>query len=503
MIRRYQIPSRSFDQPMTINTPDWVKQAIFYQIFPDRFARSPRTQHPRGIAFKPWGSPPEEQGYQGGDLPGIVDKLDYLQTLGITALYLNPIFSSASNHRYHTFDYFQVDPLLGGNEALRELLDAAHARGMRVILDGVFNHASRGFWPFHHILENGPNSPYLDWFIIHDWPLRPYTSDPGNPPNYAAWWGLPALPKLNTNNPGVRDYIFEVTRYWLEFGIDGWRLDVVTEIDDDDFWREFRQVVKATQPEAYIVGEIWSESRRWLQGDMFDAVMNYIITGPTLSFFGAESLRTDYKKKYIPLKPVEAQDFAEKIEAMLALYDWEINYAQLNMLDSHDMARALWIVGEDKSALRLAVLFLMTMPGAPCIYYGDEIGLSGADDPYCRAAFPWDQEERWDHELLDFYRRATALRQAHPVLRTGDFQHLLAADGAYAFARKLGRQEAIVIFNTNRGPLTLDVDLAAAHLQGQIFDDAWRKERVKVEQGQLYDLTIPPREARVLISESE
>ena len=218
---------------MNIQTPDWVKHAIFYQIFPDRFARSPRTEQRRGLQFKPWGSPPEEQGYQGGDLRGIVDKLDYLQALGINALYLNPIFSSAANHRYHTFDYFTVDPLLGGNDALRELLDEAHARDMRVVLDGVFNHASRGFWPFHHILENGGNSPYIDWFTINGWPLRPYIHDAGNPHNYEGWWDMAALPKLNTNNPGVRDYLMEVARYWIDFGIDGWRLDVPAEIDDD------------------------------------------------------------------------------------------------------------------------------------------------------------------------------------------------------------------------------------------------------------------------------
>ena len=189
---------------MKPNTPEWVKHAVFYQIFPDRFARSQRIAHPPGIQFKPWGAPPKEQGFQGGDLLGIVDKLDYLQDLGINAIYLNPIFASASNHRYHTYDYYQVDPLLGGNNALRELLDEAHRRDIRIVLDGVFNHASRGFWAFHHILENGGNSPYLDWFIIYDWPLRPYSSDAENPPNYAAWWNLPALPKFNINNPGVR-----------------------------------------------------------------------------------------------------------------------------------------------------------------------------------------------------------------------------------------------------------------------------------------------------------
>ena len=347
---------------MGITTPDWVKHAIFYQIFPDRFARSDRTQPPPGLTFKPWGSSPEEQGFQGGNLRGIVDKLDYLQELGVTALYLNPIFVSAANHRYHTFDYFQVDPLLGGNQALRELLDEAHSRQMRVVLDGVFNHASRGFWPFHHILENGPDSPYLGWFIINGWPLRPYSSDKNNPPNYEAWSNLPALPKLNTNNEGARAYIFEVTRHWVEFGIDGWRLDVPAEIDDDDFWREFRQVVKRTNPEAYLCGEIWEEAQRWLQGDQFDSVMNYIFMGAALSFFGGQTLRPGYKRPQLKLEPLTAPALAQVIDWMHGLYDWEVNFVQLNLLDSHDTARALWIVSEDQSALRLAVLFQMTMP---------------------------------------------------------------------------------------------------------------------------------------------
>src|SRR5687768_13344818 len=210
---------------MAVQVPEWVKHAVFYQIFPDRFARSPRNRIPRGISLMPWGAPPEEQGFQGGDLYGIVDKLDYLQELGVTALYLNPIFSSASNHRYHTYDYFEVDPLLGGNAALRELVDQLHGRGMRIVLDGVFNHASRGFWPFHHVLENGNDSPYVDWFYVRDWPLAPYPLDAFTPINYAAWWDLPALPKLNVENPGMRQYLLDAARYWIDFGVDGWRLD--------------------------------------------------------------------------------------------------------------------------------------------------------------------------------------------------------------------------------------------------------------------------------------
>ncbi|MDM8532940.1 glycoside hydrolase family 13 protein [Anaerolineales bacterium HSG25] len=453
---------------MTINTPEWVKHAVFYQIYPDRFARSPRAEPPLGTQFKPWGTPPQEQGFQGGDLYGVVDKLDYLQDLGITAIYFNPIFSSASNHRYHTFDYMQVDPLLGGNEALRELLDEAHARDMKVMLDGVFNHASRGFWAFHHILETGGNSPYLDWFIIDGWPLRPYTSDKDNPTNYSAWWDLPALPKLNTDNLGVRAYIMEVARYWLEFGIDGWRLDVPAEIDDDSFWQEFRQVVKGVNPEAYICGEIWVPAQRWLQGDQFDAVMNYLFSRAAMSFFGARTLNKKYDRDDLTIKAITAPAMAKKIDEMHDLYDWAINQVQLNLLDSHDTARALWIMGNDKSALKLCLLFQMTMPGAPCIYYGDEIGLSTGDDPHCREAFPWHKPETWDNDLLTFYQQATELRHAHPVLRTGSFEKLYATGKIYGFVRRLDDEIAIVLFNSGikKKSVRVKVDGLTDRLQG-------------------------------------
>lgn len=486
---------------MAISTPTWTKNAIFYQIFPDRFARSPRTRHPRGITFKSWGSPPEEQGYQGGDLHGIVDKLDYLQELGVNAFYLNPIFASASNHRYHTFDYFQVDPLLGGNIALRELLDEAHARNMHVVLDGVFNHASRGFWPFHHVLENGGDSPYLDWFTIYDWPLRPYSTDVDNPLNYAAWWDLPALPKLNTNNPGVRDYILDVAHYWLEFGIDGWRLDVPAEIDDDEFWEEFRRVSKKANPEAYICGEIWREAQRWLQGTQFDAVMNYIFMWASLSFFAKKSLRPDYKRQHLNLEPLDAVAFDAVLHYMHGLYHWDINHVQLNLLDSHDTARALWIMGEDKSALRLCALFQMTMPGAPCIYYGDEIGMSAGDDPYCREAFPWHAPESWDNDLLAFYRQATALRHRYPALRTGAFESLYASGDVYAFARKLNPQQAIVIFNA--APTATALTLELAEIASGTLIQAWPANTgnsYSITNGRL-ELNLPGRDAVVLVSE--
>lgn len=484
---------------MDIQTPEWVKHAVFYQIFPDRFRRGSRDIHPRGLRFKPWGTDPQEQGYQGGDLYGVMEKLDYLQQLGITAIYLNPIFSSASNHRYHAYDYMQVDPLLGGNEALRALLDEAHRRGMRVILDGVFNHCGRGFWAFHHILENGSDSPYIDWFTVQRWPLHPY---PGKrqKPNYACWWNNPALPKFNIDNPGVRDYLLGVAKHWIEFGADGWRLDVAEEIKDDRFWQEFRRVVKAANPEAYIVAEIWHPAQHWLQGDQFDAVMNYQITGPILSFFGADSLNTTWRHPDVHLSASDAKKFAHDIHKMFQLYPWEIHYAQLNMLDSHDMPRALWLMGEDKWALRMAALCQMSMPGAPNIYYGSEIGMSAGGDPHCRAAFPW-KPEAWDQDLLAYYKEVIALRKAHPALRTGDF-HILYAEGQQvAYRRSLADEEVLVVFNAAKIPA--QIHLPAGHLTHSTYQPIYpAKNTDLVIKDHTLSLTLQPQSAQVLAGKS-
>ena len=484
-----------------ILTPEWVKHAIFYQIFPDRFKRSDVVSPPAGVRLKSWGSPPEEQGFQGGDLYGIVESLDYLRDLGITALYLNPIFSSAANHRYHTFDYYRVDPLLGGNEALRVLLDEAHERNMRVVLDGVFNHASRGFWPFHHILENGPDSPYIDWFTIHDWPLTAYPRNESENINYAAWWGLPALPKLNTKNPEVQKYILDVAVHWISFGIDGWRLDVPAEIDDDDFWRRFRTAVKEANPETYICGEIWEEAKRWLQGDQFDAVMNYTVSWAAMSFFGGGTLRSDYNREHLFLQARNAQETAEVIDRMYGWYDWEINLAQLNLLDSHDTARALWILGEDKSALKLCVLMQMTLPGAPCIYYGDEIGMSAGDDPACRAAFPWQNTEQWDTDLLYFYREACLLRHRFEVLRIGDFETVFAREMTWGFRRSLGQSCAYVVFNAgfSKSVVSLSVD----GVKPKELEMVWPAQSLdfEINNPTQIELSMPPRTTAILIGQ--
>lgn len=445
--------SKKTSTASNIVTPEWVKDAIFYQIFPDRFARSKRSPELPGVQFKPWGTPAAEQGYQGGDLYGIIDQLDYLQALGINALYLNPIFSSASNHRYHTFDYFQVDPLLGGNDAFKELLAEAHQRDMKVILDGVFNHASRGFWAFHHILENGPDSPYVDWFHIKDWPLNPYPRHGEEELNYHGWWDLPALPKFNTDNPGVRAYLFEVAEYWIRQGIDGWRLDVPHEIEDDSFWREFRQRVKAINPEAYIVGEIWDKADHWLQGDQYDAVMNYPLGTAALSFFGAQSLRLDYKQNHLDYIPETAESMALRANEVLAWYDWSVTQAQLNMLDSHDMPRALWLVQGDKTALMQALAFVLTMPGAPCIYYGTEVGMTGGNDPDCREAFPWHQPEVMDAAMKVQLTGLCQARHQWAILRRGSVSLSALNDDVLVATRQLGEQRAWVVYNRTDQPL--------------------------------------------------
>ncbi len=428
---------------MNIQTPNWVKNAVFYQIFPDRFAYS--TPSNSNINYwqpsnlENWEATPTHQGYKGGNFWGIINKLDYLQDLGITAIYFTPIFQSTCNHRYHTHDYYQVDPLLGGNIAFKEFLKQAHQRDIKVVLDGVFNHVGRGFFYFNDILENGPHSPWLDWFRIEDWPLSAY--DGSKPANYASWVNNRALPKLNHDHPQVREYIMQVGEYWLNQGIDGWRLDVPDQITPPDFWQEFRTRIKVINPSAYIVGEIWEPAQKWLDGTQFDGVMNYLFTEATLAFCGGERIIKKYVEKppYYPYPPLNATEYRQKIEQLLSLYDWEITLTQLNLLASHDTARLLTIAGKDKATVKLATLLLLTFPGAPSIYYGDEVGLPGGLDPDCRRVFP--QEKDWDLDLLDYHKKLVKLHHQYPALRTGKYQVLSADKGCYIFTRILDQQQ--------------------------------------------------------------
>ncbi|MCU0546410.1 MAG: glycoside hydrolase family 13 protein [Oscillatoriaceae cyanobacterium Prado104] len=446
---------------MKIQTPDWVKHAVFYQIFPDRFAKSkqPRKRLLQNFMWEEWHEIPTLQGYKGGDLWGVMEQLDYLQDLGVNAIYFTPIFQSASNHRYHTHDYYQVDPMLGGNPAFKELLDAAHDRNIKVVLDGVFNHASRGFFFFHDILENGPHSPWLDWFKIEGWPLSAY--DGSFPANYVGWDGNRALPVFNHDNPEVREYIMEIAEYWIKFGIDGWRLDVPFEIKTPGFWQEFRDRVKAINPEAYIVGEVWVDAREWLDGTQFDGVMNYLFAAPTIAFAAGD--RVDMAqlegRSYYPYPPLFAKEYGEKIQEVLDLYPWEIQLTQLNLLASHDTARLLSIAGGDRASVELATLLLLTYPGTPSIYYGDEVGLPGALDPDSRRGFPL--QANWELDVLAYHKQLVALRHKYAALRTGSYQILFAEGTVYVFARILGDEEIVVAVNVATEKVDVSCEVAA------------------------------------------
>jgi cyclomaltodextrinase len=476
---------------MPIDTPDWVRDAVFYQILPDRFGSSERVA--RAGPLEPWDSPPTIFGFKGGDLLGVVERLPYLAELGVNAIYLTPIFASAANHRYHTYDYLHVDPLLGGDAALRELLDRAHERGMRVVLDGVFNHTGRGFWPFHHVVENGAASPYRRWFHFDESGFergRPIVAYPGvevrragmhasaGPPagprrdggslerlGYEAWWNMPALPKLNTDEPAVREYLFGVAEHWIRFGIDGWRLDVPQEIDDPAFWAEFRRRVRAINPEAYLVGEIWHVAPEWLCGDRFDALMNYPLAEAILSFAGAghldEPLLRSHHEFGRHVAAIDGPSFARRLDELMSAYDPDVGAVQLNLLDSHDSPRFHSLVRGDRASYRLAMLLIATLPGAPCIYYGDEIGMEGGLDPDCRRAFPCD-EGRWDRDLLAFVRGVLAVRRESDALRRGSFRIAGSGGNVVAFERSFGAERVVVVVNAGPGDASLDVALANA-----------------------------------------
>ncbi|MEM9451762.1 MAG: glycoside hydrolase family 13 protein [Cyanobacteria bacterium P01_E01_bin.6] len=462
---------------MPIQTPDWVKHAVFYQIFPDRFARTSRkvTSVSMHVPLEAWEAPPTPQGYKGGDLWGILEHLDYLRSLGITALYLTPIFQSACNHRYHTHDYYQVDPLLGGNDAFRALLDEAHNRNIKVVLDGVFNHASRGFFYFNDILENGPHSPWLDWFLIEKWPLSAY--DGSLPANYTAWIGNRALPKFNHHHPEVREYIMQIGEYWIRQGVDGWRLDVPFEINAPGFWQEFRDRIKAINADAYIVGEVWHDARQWLDGSQFDGVMNYLFTGPTIAFTAGDRVILKHAEKpaYDPYPALDAETYAEKIKELLGLYAWDIQLTQLNLLSSHDVARILTVVGGDEAesatrnealvSTKLAALLLLTYPGAPCIYYGDEVGLSGGMDPDNRWVFPTQAD--WNQDMLACYRQLIQLRHQYSALRIGDYRVVHTEGTVYLFARCIDDEVVLIGLNSGIEDTTLTLDSQTLPFNGQ------------------------------------
>ncbi|HEX3022549.1 MAG TPA: glycoside hydrolase family 13 protein [Lachnospiraceae bacterium] len=390
----FQYPSAHYvDLP---RKPSWFSDAIFYQIFVERFANGNPDISPKDVVT--WDSDPTPKSFYGGDLEGIRQNLSYLQKLGINALYLTPIFKSISNHKYDTIDYMEIDAHFGDKDTFRRLVDEAHEKGIRIILDAVFNHCSEQFAPFQDVLEHGESSKYKDWFRIKEFPVNQIE------PNYEMFASVPYMPRFNTANSNVQNYLFDIVRYWTtEFHIDGWRLDVADE-PDHCFWREFRKVVKDMDQDLVIIGEVWHDSMPWLQGDQFDTVMNYPIMHQAINFFAKEN--------------IDAREFSEVLTMQLMKYPDMINEMMFNLLDSHDTERFLFMCKENKKTLMNAAAFIFGYLGSPCIYYGTEIGLTGGYDPGCRKGFNWNTEE-WDHELHNWYKKLIQIRKAEGALRNG------------------------------------------------------------------------------------
>jgi len=465
-----------------MSVPAWVADAVFYHIFPDRFANGDASNDPRGV--QAWGAPPTIWGFQGGDLRGVLDHLDYLSDLGITALLFNPIFQASSNHRYNTTDYFHIDPRLGTHEDFRALLDAVHQRGMRIVLDGVFNHCGRGFFAFYDLMENESHSPYVDWFHVRRFPLHAYGA--GEAENYLAWWKFKSLPKFNTGNPKVRKYLIRVATHWIRQGIDGWRLDVPNEIDDDSFWAEFRDAVKATNPDAYLVGEIWDGDPRWVSPGHFDGLLNYPLRDLILGFVA---------------KGLKAGECGRRAVELLERYAADNAFAHYLPLGSHDTERLRTMCGGDVRRVKLAFAFQFFYPGAPGIYYGDEIGLEGSKDPESRGAFPWDPS-RWDAGLHQTVRDLIRLRRSRPVLRRGDFRLAAADDGAgwLAFARALGDERAVLVLNTSAQPAQVRIPFVPAGLhEGRVLKGALGGDAYRAKGG-LLELALPAHGFEILLS---
>ncbi len=405
--------------------PAWVRDAIFYQIFPDRFYNGDPSNDPPGVSS--WGEPPTRSSLFGGDLTGIVQKLDYLKDLGITALYLTPIFTAPSNHKYDTVDYFHVDPAFGGNAALQRLVTAVHARGMRIVLDGVFNHCSDQHPFFRDAMENGKSSNYWDWFTIDgDHVIQ-------NPePNYACWAGVRVMPEWNHKNPKVVDYLLSVVRHWIrEYGIDGWRLDTVDYLPPD-FVRDVHRTTQQENPDAYVLGEVMGVATAWFKHDALDGVMHYKLWEAVVDFLAKEQS--------------DAREFAAFVRSLWHSYPKESNYACYTLLGSHDKPRFLTLAHGDTRKLALAAAFLFSFPGAPAVYYGDEIGLEGGEDPDCRRCFPWN-ESAWDKGLHATFKKLIAFRKAHPALRRGEPRFLDARGRFLVLSRTISDEQIILALN--------------------------------------------------------
>lgn len=473
--------------------PDWVPQGVIYQILPDRFCNGDPKLNPDfsewyyedcsmpphpGELLKPqqeyyhlvkdWNdisglsqNPYLEEGkpdwwsFYGGDIPGILSKLDYLANLGVSIIYFNPLWQAKSNHKYDAADFRRIDPHFGSTAQMVELVRALHQKGIKVILDVAFNHTGETFWAFRDCVEKGERSLYWNWYDWHQWPLpKPLPRDFKPKDYYQCWWGIKDMPDLNYDlsrthpsenyvkdirkaipNAPLVDYILESVSWWLrDIGIDGFRLDVPDEVPYW-FWQLFRTHVKSVKPEAWIVGEIWNNAQGWVNHHYFDSVMNYAyFKNPVLEFFICGIIK--------------AERFRELIEEGLALYPVQALRAMMNLLGSHDTWRILELAEGNVGRLKLALLFQFTFIGTPHIYYGDEIALRGKKDPDNRRPFNWDwEQDEKARDLRGFYQELIRLRRSDNLFTEGEFRFLDTEEGLLAYERYLDARRLIIVIN--------------------------------------------------------
>lgn len=443
-----------FQEIDRFKAPEWVKKTVWYQIFPERFANGDTSNDPSGTL--PWqsGDHPTAESFYGGDLQGIIKHLDHFSQLGINGLYLTPIFKAPTNHKYDTQDYFEIDPHFGTKEDFKLLVEKAHAAGIRVMLDAVFNHIGDQSPQWQDVIANGRQSKYADWFHIHDFPVRytptdnfEYTADA----NYDTFAFTPHMPKLNTANPEVQDYLIDIATYWIkEFDIDGWRLDVANEVDHH-FWKKFRAATTNIKPDIYILGEIWTSAQSWLQGDEFSAVMNYAFTGSIVDFFAKQQ--------------ISPSQMVHKLNAQLMLNRDQTNQVMFNLLDSHDAPRILTVAHNNKAIVKQMYTFMFLQQGTPDIYYGSEYAMTGQQDPDNRKPMVW-QSDQQDATMYDFLKQLIQLRHDYQTVlsegtlswETDDNKNIVG------FTRQLGQTNIFAIFNAGNTNYELPTSIDISHI---------------------------------------
>lgn len=425
-------------------TPNWIEQAVFYQIFPDRFENGSKGNDLSST--EPWDAKPTYRTRMGGDLAGISKKLGYLSDLGVNAIYLNPIFASPSNHRYDTDDYRKVAQDLGTNQEFDSLVKAMKEKSMRIVLDFAFNHTSVNHFAFKDLRENGEKSRYRDWYTVHSFPVKVQ-----NPPNYHAWANFPAMPKLRVTQPEVQNELLDVSRFWLDKGIDGMRLDVANEVDPT-LWRALRKVAKSKNTNSWILGEVWTDASEWLGGDQWDSAMNYDFRTACIEFFAKETMPPSM--------------FAQKLMANYYRYAPQVSRNLFNLLSSHDTARFLTVCNQDLKKAHLAAVVQFSWVGVPSVYYGEELGMVGGEDPDNRRGMRWDLVVE-SNPTLQVYKKLIVARRSSKALQSGKPMILSAndQDQTIAFARTTKTEATVTVINRSNATQEVEIDFSRAELQ--------------------------------------